>query len=67
MAWITMLNYETGTIDYLETDVCYDDNTEIEEYLIANHIDPNTVAYMSAEHKLSVYDINLQEIEKEFE
>ena len=46
-----MLNYETGTIDYLETDVLYDDNTEIEECLIANHIDPDTVAYMSTENK----------------
>ena len=67
MAWITMLNYETGTIDYLETDSFYDDNTEIEEYLIANHIDPDTVAYMSTENKPSVYDINLQEIEEVFE
>lgn len=67
MAWITMLNYETGTVDYLETDSYYDDNTEIEEYLIANHIDPDTVAYMSTEHKPSVYDINLQEIEEVFE
>lgn len=67
MAWITMLNYETGTVDYLETDSYYDDNTEIEEYLIANHINPDTVAYMSTEYKPSVYDINLQETEEVFE
>lgn len=63
MAWITMLNYETGTIDYLETDVCYNDNAEIEECLIANHIDPETVAYMSTETKPLRYNINLQEYE----
>lgn len=67
MAWITMLNYETGTIDYLETDVYYDDNTEIEECLISNHIDPETVAYMSTENKPSVYNINLQETEEVFQ
>lgn len=67
MAWITMLNYETGTIDYLETDVLYDDNTEIEEYLIANHIDTDTVAYMSTENKPLVYNVNLQETEEVFE
>jgi hypothetical protein len=67
MAWITMLNYETGTIDYLETDVYYDDYTEIEKCLIANHIDPETVAYMSTESKPSVYNINLQETEEVFE
>ena len=67
MAWITMLNYETGTIDYLETDVLYDDNTEIEECLIANHIDPDTVAYMSTENKRLVYNVNLQETEEVFE
>ena len=55
-----MLNYETGTIDYLETDTFYDDNREIEEYLIANHIDPDTVAYMSTENKPLVYNVNLQ-------
>ena len=58
-----MLNYEIGTIDYLETDVCYDDNAEIEECLIANHIDPKTVAYMSTESKPLRYNINLQEYE----
>ena len=58
-----MLNYETGTIDYLETDVCYEDNAEIEECLIANHIDPETVAYMSTESKPLIYNINLQEYE----
>ena len=62
-----MLNYETGTIDYLETDVLYDDNTEIEEYLIANHIDPDTVAHMSTENKPLVYNVNLQETEEVFE
>lgn len=67
MAWIIMLNYETGTIDCLETDRFYDDNREIEEYLIANHIDPDTVAYMSTENKPLVYNINLQETEEVFE
>lgn len=67
MAWITMLNYETGTIDYLETDSFYDDNREIEEYLIDNHIDPDTVAYMSTENKPLVYNVNLQETEEVFE
>ena len=67
MAWITMLNYETGTIDYLETDSFYDDNREIEEYLIANHIDPDIVAYMSTENKPLVYNVNLQETEEVFE
>lgn len=66
MAWITMLNYNTDTIDYLETDVCYKDNAEIEECLIANHIDPNTVVYMSTESKPLVYNINLQEHEEVF-
>nr|DAM74606.1 MAG TPA: hypothetical protein [Crassvirales sp.] len=61
-----MLNYETGTIDYLETDVCYEDDEEIEECLIANHIDPETVAYMSTESKPLVYNINLQEHEEVF-
>lgn len=63
MAWITMLNYDTDTIDYLETDVYYKDNVEIEECLIANHIDPETVAYMSTESKPLAYNINLQEYE----
>lgn len=59
-----MLNYETGTIDYLETLDSYED---IKECLIANHIDPDTVAYMFTENKPSVYNINLQEIEEVFE
>lgn len=67
MAWITMLNYETGTIDYLETGALYEDDEDIKECLIANHIDPDTVAYMSTENKPSVYNINLQEIEEVFE
>ena len=67
MAWITMLNYETGTIDYLETDSFYDNNREIEEYLIANHIDPDTVDYMSTENKPLVYNVILQETEEVFE
>lgn len=67
MAWITMLNYETGTIDYLETDSLYKDDEDIREYLIANHIDLDTVTYMSTENKPLVYNVNLQETEEVFE
>lgn len=61
MAWITMLNYNTGTVDYLECDSKYEDNDEIEEYLVANHINPDEVAYMSTDEKPTVYNICTEE------
>ena len=67
MAWITMLNYNTGTIDYLETDSDYEDDYNTREYLIANHINSDEVAYMCTEYKPKVYNICTEEIEEVFE
>lgn len=67
MSWITMLNYNTGTVDYLECDTHYEDNSEIEEYLAANHINPDEVAYMCTEYKPKVYNICTEETEEVFQ
>lgn len=67
MAWITMLNYSTGTVDYLECDSKYEHNSEIEECLIANHINPDDVAYMCTDNKPVVYNVNLEQTEEVFQ
>lgn len=66
MAWITMLNYNTCTVDYLEVeDGDYDDYL-INETLIANHINPDEVATMVTENKPIVYNICTEESEEVF-
>ena len=63
MAWITMLNYELGTVDYLEVEDGDYDEYLINETLIANHINPDEVATMVTDDKPEVYNINLGEFE----
>lgn len=67
MAWITMLNYNTSTVDYLEVeDGDYDDYL-INETLIANHINPDEVATMVTDYKPKVYNICTDECTEVFD
>lgn len=66
MAWITMLNYNTSTIDYLEVEDGEYDDYLVRETLIANHINPDEVATMVTDYKPKVYNINLGEEEEVF-
>lgn len=57
MAWFTMLNYSTDTVDFMEVeDGDYDDYL-INETLIANHINPDDVAVMVTDYKPKVYNV----------
>lgn len=67
MAWFSMLNYNTDTVDFMEVeDGDYDDYL-INETLVANHIDPNNVAVMVTEYKPKVYNVCTQETKEVFE
>lgn len=67
MAWITMLNYNTSTVDYLEVEDADYDEELIRETLISNHINPDEVATMATDYKPKVYNINLGKEEEVFE
>lgn len=67
MAWFVMLNYSTNTVDYIEVEDGDYDEYLINETLIANHIDPDSVAVMATDDKPRVYNVLTDEIEEVFE
>lgn len=67
MAWFSMLNYSTDTIDFMEVeDGDYDDYL-IKETLIANHVNPDDVAVMVTDYKPKVYNVLTDDTEEVFE
>lgn len=67
MAWFVMLNYSTNTVDYMEVEDGDYDEYLTNETLMANHIDPDSVAVMACDDKPFVYNVLTDKIEKVFE